>query len=75
MCGNSDFKKSEQKVFQKEATINTELNEGILEIDLITPGPVQNCSKKHKLYKWTHNNCGGKLKLNKVQWPKLKKRH
>ena len=36
----------------------------IEENDLILPCPVQECRNKNKMYRWTHNRCGGRLKLN-----------
>jgi hypothetical protein len=34
------------------------------EIDFISPCPVDQCKNKNKIYRWTHNQCGGKLSLN-----------
>ena len=40
------------------------MTEEITEIDFISPCPVQECVNKNRMYKWTHNQCGGRLKLN-----------
>ena len=34
------------------------------EIDFIYPCPADQCKNKNKIYRWTHNQCGGRLKLN-----------
>ena len=34
------------------------------EIDFISPCPVDQCKNKNKMYRWLHNNCGGREKLN-----------
>ena len=60
-CSNF-YNKSEQKSFQEQS--NHKSNEEVLELDLISPCPVQECVTKDTLYKWTHNKCGGQLKLN-----------
>ena len=36
----------------------------IKEIDFISPCPADQCKNKNKRYRWTHNQCGGRLKLN-----------
>ena len=40
------------------------MEEQLTEIDFTSPCPVQECIHKDKIYKWTHNQCGGRLKLN-----------
>jgi hypothetical protein len=54
--------KSEQKSFQEESKHKSK--EEVLEFDLISPCPVQECVTKNTMYKWTHKKCGGQLKLN-----------
>ena len=34
------------------------------EIDFISPCPIENCKNKRKMYRWLHNNCGGREKLS-----------
>ena len=34
------------------------------ELDFISPCPVDQCKNKDKKYRWTHNQCGGRLTLN-----------
>ena len=40
------------------------MEEQLTEIDFISPCPAQECIYKDKMYKWTHNQCGGRLKLD-----------
>ena len=40
------------------------MTEEMTEIDFISFCPVQECINRNKKYKWTHNQCGGRLKLN-----------
>ena len=40
------------------------MTEQLTEIDFISFCPVQQCEHKHKSNRWTHNSCGGRLKLN-----------
>ena len=60
-CSNF-YNKSEQKSFQEQS--NHKSMEEVLEFDLISPCPVQECVTKNTLYQWTHKKCGGQLKLN-----------
>ena len=59
---NLQLNKSEQKSFQEESKHKSK--EEVLEFDLISPCPVQECVTKNTMYKWTHKKCGGQLKLN-----------
>ena len=38
--------------------------DSIVEIDFISPCPVQQCINKNKSYRWIHSDCGGREKLN-----------
>ena len=37
--------------------------EELVEIDFISPCPVNKCKNQNKMYRWLHNNCGGREKL------------
>ena len=41
------------------------MEEVITEIDFIAPCPVEQCKGRNKSYRWIHNSCKGRLKLNK----------
>ena len=40
------------------------MEEQLTEMYFIAPCPVDQCKNKNKFYRWTHNKCGGQLKLN-----------
>ena len=44
------------------------MEEELTEIDFISPCPVDQCRNKNKSYRWIHNQCGGRLKLDDKGW-------
>ena len=40
------------------------MSEDLVEIDFISPCPVEKCKNKNKMYRWLHVNCSGREKLS-----------
>ena len=49
---------------EKKKILNTVREFEINELDFISGCPVQECINKNKLYRWIHENCGGRMKIN-----------